>query len=219
MDPNLEAILSLQPDLIVATSDGNPERILQRLRELGTHLVVLDLQTYESIQRSILELGSITGRDNEAHKLTTLMKETAECIRARTAKAPLPSVLFVYDSYPFVTPGRGTFTDQLIEMAAGKSITRDVSMQYPRLTIESVIARNPDVVIESSMDPELEKNARQEWWKQYPMIAAVKQNRILILESRNLDRPSHLIVRGFLKLAGALHPDLFSNGECSGNLP
>src|SRR5262249_39313056 len=154
---NLEAIVSLKPDLVLATDDGNPEPVIQRLRTLSIPVFVLNLRNYRNIETSIQELGKHMGREAEASAIVQNMEKVAACIREKTKNAEKPTVFFAYESYPFVTAGSGTFTDELIDMAGGHSITHDVTLSYPRLTIENVIAKNPDVVIETSMDPATEK--------------------------------------------------------------
>ncbi len=211
---NLEAIVSLKPDLVVATDDGNPPAILQRLKEFSIAVFVLNLRTYESIQESILALGSFLGAETAAKEQVDLMTRVVHCIRAKTANIDKPHVLFAYESYPIVTAGEGTFTDQLIEMAGGQSITHDVNISYPRLTVENIIAKDPDVIIESSMDPTAEREVKLKWWKQWATLKAVKNNRVYVLESKNLDRPSQRIVYGFLQLARTLHPELLPDDTC-----
>ncbi len=214
VDLNLEAIVSLKPDLVVGTSDGNPPAILQRLRVLSIALEVLNLTSYRNIQSSILQLGKTVGRQTEAEKLVFQMQHVSDCISKKKDGKKRPSILFVYESYPIVTAGGGTFTDELIEMAGGRSITHEVSISYPRLTIENVIASNPEVIIESRMDPNFEKQSKLEWWKQYPTIRAVKEKRVYVLPSKNLDRPSQRIVYGFQQLARTLHPESFMADTC-----
>jgi iron complex transport system substrate-binding protein len=214
VDLNLEAILSLQPDVIVGTSDGNPPEILQRLRDLKMQIAVLNLTTYRNIQDSILQLGKMLDHEKEARQIVSQMQQVSDCIHKKTAGVMRPSVLFVYESYPIVTAGKNTFTDELIQMAGGRSITHEVIIQYPRLTIENIIARDPEVIIESSMDPNAEMKLKVQWWKQYPMICAVKNNRVYILPSKNLDRPSQRIVIGLQQLSRTLHPDLFATDTC-----
>ncbi|MCI0613082.1 helical backbone metal receptor, partial [bacterium] len=202
------------PDLVVATDDGNPEFVLQRLNELSIPVFVLKLQTYESIQESILALGKFLGVEANAREQAELMSRVARCIRLKTVGVKKPSVLLAYESYPVVTAGAGTFTDQLIEMAGGESITHDVKISHPRLTIENIIAKNPDVIIESSMDPAAERETKLNWWKQWGVLNAVKKDRVYLLESKNLDRPSQRIVYGFLQLAQTLHPELLPDDTC-----
>jgi iron complex transport system substrate-binding protein len=211
---NLEAIVSLKPDLVLATDDGNPPEIIERLKQLSVPVFVLKLRTYEDIKQSILALGKFLGAEENAKQQVDLMSRVASCIKTKTSTIKKPSVLFVYESYPIVTAGARTFTDELIQMAGGESITHDVKISYPRLTIENIIAKDPDIIIESSMDPSAEKEQKMRWWKQWGSLTAVKRDRVYLLESKNLDRPSQRIVYGFLQLARTLHPEQLPDNSC-----
>lgn len=211
---NLEAIAMLRPDLVVATEDGNPDEIVNSLQKLSIPVYVLKLRTYETIQDSIYSLGKFVGRKKEADIAVESMRSVASCISDKTSRAKRFSVLWVYDQYPIVSAGRDTFTNQVIQMAGGDSITGDVSISYPRLTIENVIARNPDVIVVTSMDPSRDRKEREEWWSKWTMIHAVRNKRVYVMQSSLLDRPSPRIVYGLAQLAKTLHPEVFSSDSC-----
>jgi iron complex transport system substrate-binding protein len=213
---NLEAIAMLRPDLVVATEDGNPEETINSLQKLSIPVYVLKLRTYETIQDSILSLGKFVGRKKEADIAVESMRSVASCISDKTSRTKRFSVLWVYDQYPIVSAGRDTFTNQLIQMAGGDSITADVSISYPRLTIENVIARNPDVIVVTSMDPSRDRKEREEWWNKWSMIHAVKNKRVYVMQSSLLDRPSPRVVYGLAQLAKTFHPEVFSSDSCQG---
>lgn len=211
---NLEAIAMLSPDLVVATEDGNPEEVIKSLQKLSIPVYVLKLRTYETIQESILSLGKFLERKAEADTVVQSMRDVASCISDKTSRAKRFSVLWVYDQYPIVSAGRNTFTNELIQMAGGDSITGDVSISYPRLTIENVIARNPEVIVVTSMDPSRDRKEREEWWNKWSMIHAVQNKRVYVMQSSLLDRPSPRIVYGLAQLAEAFHPEIFSGNPC-----
>lgn len=213
---NLEAIAMLNPDLVIATEDGNPEEIVNSLQKLSIPVYVLKLRTYETIQDSIFSLGKFLGRQKEAEIVVENMKSVAACISGKTNGAKRFSVLWVYDQYPIVSAGRDTFTNELIQMAGGDSITGDVSISYPRLTIENVIARNPNVIVVTSMDPSRDRKEREEWWNKWSMIDAVQNKRVYVMQSGLLDRPSPRIVYGLAQLARTFHPEIFSGDPCIG---
>ncbi len=218
-DFSIEAVAALKPDLVVATDDGNPSDALRRIERLGIRVVTLKLQSYGAIEESIVTLGDAVGRGQQARHLVAEMKRVEACVAARTRNVPHPSVLLAYEMAPIVTAGAGTFTDQLITMAGGASITHDVATPYPRLTIESVVARKPGVIIVSSMNPQLDTKRWMEWLRKWPAIPAVQRNRVHIVDSTNVDRPSQRIVIGLELLARTIHPTLFAHGECRAELP
>ncbi len=200
---------------MIATEDGNPEEAIRRLEKLSIPIFVLKLRTYQDIQESTLALGKFLQRERVAQNAVREMRSVASCIANQTKNAKRPTVLWIYEMYPIVSAGRHTFTNELIEMAGGASITGNVSISYPRLTIESVIARNPEVIVLTSMDPSLDREEKEQWWNQWPMIQAVKRKRIYVMQSKNVDRPSPRIIFGFRQLAKTLHPELFQKDVCS----
>jgi cobalamin transport system substrate-binding protein len=211
---NVEAILNLRPDLVVATNDGNPPEVIERLEKLEVPVFVLDLTTYASIQQSIRKLGESLHQVEEAENRVQEMQRVADCISSKTNAIRPVRLLFVYQTSPIVSPGPGTFTDELIQMAGGNSLTRDFSVSYPRLSLEQVIRLDPEVLILSTMAGENERKTLEEEWNRWPMISAVRNHRVHAIDSRNLDRPSHRIVFGLYQLASLLHPESFKASEC-----
>ena len=210
---SVEAVAALHPDLVVATDDGNPPAALRRLEQLGIRVINMRLRSYEEIERSITALGDAVGRRAEAQRIVAEMTRVADCVAMRTRDVAHPRVLLAYELSPVVSAGAGTFTDQLITMAGGASITHDVATPFPRLSIESVIARHPQVIVVSSMNPQVDEaraTAALRKWTTVP---------IQVIDSTNVDRPSQRIVLGLTLLARTIHPALFAHGECRAELP
>lgn len=216
---NVEAIAALRPDLVVATDDGNPPAALRRLERAGFRVVTLKLRDFAQIQTSIMSLGALVGREPEARREVAKMRRVAECVARRTDSVERPRVLFAYQMAPVVSAGNGTFTDELLAMSGAESITHDVSQSYPRMSIESIVARAPDVMIVSTMNPRADADRWNQWLSKWPPLPAVRNGRVHLIDSTNLDRPSQRIVLGLLLLARTIHPELFARGECSVDLP
>ena len=215
---NVEAIVALRPDLVVATDDGNPPATLRRLERSGLRVVTLTLRDFAAIQRAILSLGSATGRVPEARRAVAEMQRVAACVAARTRTAKRPRVLLAYQLAPVISAGRGTFTNELLSMAGADSITRDVAQEYPRMSAESIVARKPEVIIVSSMDPKADAERWNAWLKRWPVPAA-RNGRVHLIDPTNVDRPSQRVVHGLTLLARTIHPALFSHGECKAAFP
>jgi iron complex transport system substrate-binding protein len=212
---SVEAVAALEPDLVLATDDGNPGPALRRLAALGIRVETLHLSGWRAIEREIQRLGGVLGRPAEAGRAVEDMERTARCVSRRVAGVRRPRVLLAYEMAPIVSAGAGTFTDEMLALAGGESVTHDVKVPYPRLSAEEILARAPDVVIVSSMNPSLDVNRWQEWIARWPAIPAVAKGRVHVLDSTNLDRPSQRSALGLLLLARTLHPSLFANGECA----
>lgn len=216
---NVEAIVALKPDLVVATDDGNPPATLRRLERAGLRVVTLTLRDFTGIQQSMERLGAITGRTAEARRTVAEMHRVAGCVAARTRAAKKPRVLFAYQLAPVISAGKGTFTTELLAMAGAGSVTANVAQSYPRLTNESIVAEGPEVIVVSSMNPETDAERWRNWLNRWPGIPAVKNRRVHMIDSTNVDRPSQRIVHGLTLLARTIHPGLFARGECKADLP
>ncbi len=216
---NVEAIVALKPDLVVATDDGNPPATLRRLERVGLRVVTLTLRDFAGIQQSLQRLGAITGRTAEARHTVAKMRRVADCVATCTRAARKPRVLFAYQLGPVVSAGKGTFTTELLAMAGANSVTADVAQSYPRVTNESIVAYAPEVIVVSSMNPEMDAERWRNWLNRWPGIPAVKNRRVHMIDSTNVDRPSQRIVHGLTLLARTIHPALFARGECKADLP
>jgi iron complex transport system substrate-binding protein len=216
---NVEAVLALHPDLVLATDDGNPPATLQRLQDLGLRVVTMHLRDLDAIEGSILDLGATTGHNAAARRIVAEMRRVTSCVAARTRNVHHPRVLFAFDLDPLVAPGRGTFTNQLLALAGADSITRDVAQPYPHLGMESVVARAPELILVSSMNPAGDAARVRDTVAKWPPIPAVRSGRVQLIDASNLDRPSQRIVYGITLLARTIHPALFAHGECAAALP
>lgn len=216
---NVEAIVALKPDLVVATDDGNPPATLRRLERAGLRVVTLALRDFGGIQQSMRRLGAITGRTAEAQRAVAEMTRVVGCVAARTRAVKKPRVLFAYGVAPVVSAGKETFTSELLAMAGASSITANVAQSYPRLSDETVVAGAPEVIVISNMSLGTEAARSGNWLNRWPGIPAVKQRRVHVIDTTNVDRPSQRIVHGLMLLARTIHPRLFAGGECRADLP
>jgi iron complex transport system substrate-binding protein len=111
-----------------------------------------------------------------------------------------------------MTVNRNTFHHDLIRLAGGKNMTGDEPVTYPRISLEEVIRRKPEVILISSMERQgrFEK-ARREWF-QWRSIPAVQTGRVHLIESDLIDRPSPRLIEGLEKMAVFIHPEEYEEG-------
>jgi iron complex transport system substrate-binding protein len=112
---------------------------------------------------------------------------------------------------PIVTVGKGSFADDLIRLAGGENIAGNRKEMYPRLGMEEVLQRAPEVILISSMNPKAEYQKVLQEWTRWKSLPAVKQGHIYILDSDMIDRPSPRIIDGLEAMAGILHPGAFGH--------
>ncbi|MBN2332018.1 MAG: cobalamin-binding protein [Deltaproteobacteria bacterium] len=204
---NLEKILSLQPDLVVASLEGRQEKIIASLKRFGIPVYRVNPRNLEGIYQSISNLGEITGTLPRAQQVILAMKQRVGEVERLVARLPKQRVFYQVGVDPIVSVNGETFAADLISRAGGILVTRDNPVLYPRYSVERVLADNPQVIIISSMSPTTNYRRFAGTWKKWRSIEAVRLNRVYVIEADLVDRPSPRIVSGLEKIARLLHPD------------
>jgi iron complex transport system substrate-binding protein len=119
-----------------------------------------------------------------------------------------PLVFLQINLRPMMTVNENTFHNDLINLAGGINMTANEPITYPRISIEEVIDKEPDIIIISSMDRGGEFEKAREDWMEWTSIPAVKDNRVFLIDSDLIDRPSPRIVQGLEVMARLIHPEI-----------
>jgi iron complex transport system substrate-binding protein len=148
-------------------------------------------------------------REKEATEVVSDMRKRKERIREVTEGLPRPRVFLQVGEAPIVTVGKGSFGNDLIRLAGGENIAGQEKQMYPRIGIEEILKRAPEVILVSSMNPDgdYEKVIRE--WKRWKTIPAVKRNRVHLIDSDLVDRPAPRIIEGLEQMARLFHPERF----------
>jgi iron complex transport system substrate-binding protein len=207
--PDLERIVDLRPDLCLATKDGNPEAVVTRLRALHIPVYVVNPKTIEGVMRTFLEIGALLDAEPRAAQLVKQMRTRIRQVERRVARARTrPRVFFQIGIDPIVSVGSDTFAGQLIRIAGGVNVARG-PVAYPRLTMEQVLALQPDVIVITSMARGVAFTRVKKRWQQWPGLPAVHNGRIFIVNANLFNRPSFRLVKGLELLAHRIHPELY----------
>ncbi len=207
--PELERIIALKPDLIIAVKDGNPKEIVRRLEKFKFPVFVVNPVGMESVLSAIEDIGEIIGEKESSEILVKDMKERIQKVKTVVSQVKVkPRVFFQIGIKPIVSAGKNTFIHELIELAGGKNLA-DTTISYPRYSVEQVVKLSPEIFIITSMARlEIFEEVKAKWskWKHMP---AVINDKIYIVDSNILDRPTPRMVSGLEKLVRIIHPDLF----------
>jgi iron complex transport system substrate-binding protein len=200
---NIEAVLALNPDLVIAKEDLRPALS-------GRGLSVLWIPTasdLETIVQTVATIGERIGQGDKAHELVATMRAQVADIE-RTVR-PLSRVRVYYEAgRPGRTCGKGTVMDDMIRLAGGINIAADVSLANPTLSSEAILARDPEVIVLSPWSDAAAILAARPGWQH---IAAVRNGRIHQLPEakRDLQSPSPRCVEACAsQLVPWLHPEL-----------
>lgn len=206
---DFEKIASLNPDVIIATGAGNTRDMVDRLEKLGYQTYVVYPRNFRDILQSIAHIGQVVNREEEARVIIEGMRGRCERVVELTKGLPRPKVFIQIGDVPIVTVGKGSFADDLIRLAGGENVAGKEKEVYPRLGMEEILKRSPEVIVISSMSPTGNYQKVLQEWTRWKTIPAVKNGRIHLIDSDLLDRPSPRIVDGLEELARVLHPERF----------
>ncbi len=206
LNPNYELILAAKPDLIIASTAGNDRTAVLKLADLGLPVYVTAPRSVEKIFETVESIGQITDCAGRATQLVAQMRTRLADIKKRLSGLPPVRAFFVTWFDPLLAPGRNTFETDALRRADVVSITASIDEFYPRISLEQVLAQDPDVIITvehtGSPLPELKRIAG---WRD---LRAVRQGRIYVL-SEVFQHPSPRFVDGVEELAQKLHPERF----------
>ena len=206
---DFEKIASLHPDVIIATGAGNTRDMVDRLEKLGFQTYVIYPKNFRDILQSIAHIGQVVNREKEAQAIIEGMRKRSGRVIELTKGLPRPKVFIQIGDVPIVTVGKGSFADDLIRLAGGENIAGKEKEVYPRLGMEEILKRSPEVIVISSMSPTGNYQKVLQEWTRWKTIPAVKNGRLHLIDSDLLDRPSPRIVDGLEELARVLHPERF----------
>jgi iron complex transport system substrate-binding protein len=206
---DFEKIVSLEPDLIIATGAGNTRDMVDRLERLGFPTYVIFPKNVEDVTRSVGHLSQLVGREKEGAEIIQEMRRRRERVVELTRGLPRPRVFLQIGEAPIVTVGKNSFADDLIRLAGGDNVAGNEKEMYPRFAMEEILKRSPEVILVSSMNPRGNYQKIFEEWSRWKTIPAVKNSQIYLIDSDLIDRPSPRIIDGLEEMARILHPERF----------
>ena len=220
--PSTESIVALEPDFILAAGINSTDTITT-LEGLGLTVFGIESTDLDDLLNDINTVGQITDREAQAEALTTSMRNRINAVTAKTAglsPEETPRTFHICWHDPIWTAGQGSFIHDLIEKAGGINIFADIE-GYSAIDLETLIARDPEVIIVTAMGGE--GSGTWEWVTTESRLAEVSarlNNREHFVESNWLERPGPRIVLGLEQLAKLIQPDLFrvSSGGGGGGI-
>ncbi len=215
-NPNLEAIAALKPDLVVL--QVNPVRLAERLQALHLKTLELDQHNLAAMYESFRLTGAATGTSARAAQLVDSLQGALLNLRKSAAQFPRKRTMFVVARTTgqldgIMVAGGSSFVDELISTAGGNNVFHDSTAAYPQVSLEGIIARNPEAIIdlgEMSGDTVSEPYKREiiALWSRAPSIAAVKQHQVFVAGSDVYLVPGPRVVDAAQAIFTMLHPGI-----------
>lgn len=211
IDPDLERILSLKPDLVaVYGSQVDLRRQLER-----ANVPVFDYRHagLADVTTTIQALGERIGNAGEARALAGRIEARLAAVRRRVDGLPRPRVLVVFGRERlalraiYASGGVG-FVHDMVAVAGGDNVFADVGREAVQATTEQILSRRPDLILELRADPLTEAEVRQEiaTWSQLQGVPAVRNQRVYIISDPRTVVPGPRVAEGVEAIAAVLHP-------------
>ena len=216
IDPNIEIILSLHPDLVLAFR-GNPLRLLERVRELNLPVFILDIGAgLDSLPRLISRIGLVTRREKEAEVLAAGLTARLEVVGERIRDISLrPRVLVLLHGQGLWTCGGQSYLNDLIARAGAENIAAAVPKKWTLYSRERIIRDDPEAVFVLAKS-EAEFGQARLWLAaegHLESLKAVKSNRVFYLDENAASRYGPRLLGILEEIARDLHPDRFGGGQ------
>jgi iron complex transport system substrate-binding protein len=208
INPNLEIVVSLKPDLVIVTNAGNREETFKQIKGLGIPVYQVGADRVAEVKELARRLGILTGREAAAAPLVDTIDRRVAAVRDAVKPYGRPRVLYVLWPDPLIVPGRGVLVTELIGVAGGDSITARDSEDYPRYSLEAAVAKGPEVIVLANHGSKGGPIALDRW-KRLTSLPAIKTGRVHSVDGNLMHRYGPRFLDGLDQLARAIHPEAF----------
>lgn len=191
---SLEQILALGPDLVLIWGSGNSETMLPQLERLGLNVYVNEPRKLEDVARSVRDIGILAGTSEAAEKVAQQYEQTLAQLREHYESNEPVTVLYQVWNQPLQTLNGKHLVSDVIRLCGGRNVYADAIPLAPKINMESVLARDPQVIVASGMGEK-----RPDWldeWKQWPVLTAVKHDNLFFVPPDIIQRHTVRIAQG-----------------------
>ncbi len=208
MQISIEKIISLRPDLVLATGLTQPQQ-LRKLRDIGLRVVrFAQPDSFSAICEQFLQLGRLLGLEKRAEQIVAQARLDVQHIQEQVASLPRQKVFLQVGALPLFGSVTSSFTHDYITFAGGINVLAD--QDTGTTGYEKILAGNPDVIIIAVMGTESGVAVREkEKWSAFESITAVRNNRVYLINPDLVCSPSPVTFsRTLARMAGFIHPEI-----------
>ncbi len=201
-NPSLEAVVLLEPDIVVMTTDGNPKEFEQRLHSMKIKTYVFKSRRLFELPDGIRRMGKALGAEERFDALAFDIEEAIDGFKSMQT-ASRQKVLFIIWPEPLIAAGPGTTIDDAIKLLGLKNIAERAKVQYPKYSLEEIIRESPDIIFIGKGHKKDMKKLSVRLLKRLSSVPAVKNKRVFYL-SDSLYRLGPRVIKGIEELEGYL---------------
>lgn len=203
INPSIEAVVNLRPDLIIVSMEGNMRADFLALTGLGIPVFVSNPRTIAGIIHSLKQLGILTGRDAGADSVIRNISVRTEAIKAK-ADGFRKRALFLVSTQPLIVVGKNTFLNELLELAGADNLAAGLPGTYPAYSRETLLAENPDIILIMS-DVIVDWKSLLDLFPEWSGLSALRRHQIHRVEADIVSRPGPRAADGLESLYGIMH--------------
>jgi len=203
VDPNIEKVVSLDPDLVLTIEGGDQWK--SKLRDIGVPVFTTNSTDFDDVLHDIRTVGKVTGADAPAAALTAEMAATEQEVTTAVKGEPPVTCFFEVSFDPLYSVGPGSFIYDLLQRAGCDPVTSTAKDAYPQWSVEALVSEDPDVYLVSSESGGTVQQVEHR--PGYDALSAVQHHRVVLVNSDLVSRAGPRVVDGLTALAHALHPD------------
>ncbi|WP_440055349.1 cobalamin-binding protein [Pseudoalteromonas sp. T1lg65] len=198
----LEQVLALQPDLVIAWASGSKKEDIEKLQQLGIKVIYSDAKRIDKIADELRQFGQLTGKVAEAEQLAVEFTSKLEKLRTHYQGAKKITVFYQLWPSPLMSVGGNSWLQQVLEVCSVNNVFADSTTDYPQLSIENVLSKKPQVMIlpQEKTDQEIANID----WQNWPEIPAVKHQQFISVDADLLHRFSYRMLEGTSDLCAKL---------------
>ena len=191
---DVEAIIALQPDLVIAWQSGNPDGQLERLQALGMTLFLSEPRQLLDVPGTLVRLGKLAGSEPVAQAAARAFNARYRKLQQRYSGRPTVAVFYQVWRQPLMTVNGEHLISDVIRLCGGRNVFSDLPVLAPQIDIEAVLAANPAVIIAGTGGTS--ETAELQDWKRWPMLTAVARGHLYGVQRELLVRHSPRILDG-----------------------
>ena len=199
---DLEAIVALKPDLVIAWQTGNAPAQIEKLRALGLKVFITQPNRMDDIARQLEQLGRLAGTENSANAAARAFRERYAALRTGNAGKPQVRVFYQIWKSPLMTVGGKQIISDAIQLCGGENVFARLPQMAPTVSVEAVLEADPEAIIATGMG-----DARPEWlhdWDKWTRLTAVRRGNLFHINPDIMQRHTPRILDGAEKLCGEL---------------
>lgn len=199
---NYESILVMQPTLVIAWQSGNGQENIQRLRDLGLNVYSHEPKTLEDVAESLRIIGELSGHTKQGVDQADIFLRRLQRLRAQYSNPEIVRLYYQLGNEPQMTLNGTHLVSAVIQLCGGENVFADAIPLVPRISVESVIRINPEVIVAATSDAE-----KPDWldnWLNWPSVEAAQNNHLYAVDADFMHRHSSRILDGAEQLCEIL---------------